>query len=126
MRKRSYAALVAAVVGMLTFTSLPASAAGEYRTVISFGVDSPAARGKALADPEIVTGGSTEFLADKPNAKQALEEYIKGPKPAKHVTNVSDLLQQPAQVSAAADAITPNPVSVDDLVAVFSCRRWPS
>jgi hypothetical protein len=119
MHKRSYAAIAAAVIGMLTFTSLPASAAGEYRTVISFGVDSPAARGKALADPEIVTGGSTEFLADKPNAKQALEEYIKGPKPARHVTKVSDLLQQPTEVSAASDAFTPNPVSVDDCRAKF-------
>lgn len=81
LRKRSYGAFAAAVVGMFRFTSLPASAAGEHRTVISFGVDSPAARGKALADPEMVTGGSSEFLADKPNAQEALQAYIKRPKP---------------------------------------------
>ncbi|MEV6717289.1 hypothetical protein AB0M48_35260 [Lentzea sp. NPDC051208] len=119
MHKRTYAAFVAAVIGMLTFTSLPASAAGEYRTIISFGAESPAARAKALADPEIVTGGSSEFLADKPNAQQALQDYIKGPKPAKQVSQAHELLQQPAEVSAAADAITPSPVSVNDCRAKF-------
>lgn len=110
MRTRLFAiAASAAAVAALLAPTAGAQPAGTWHTTVELVGGGPEAR---AALPEGATTDLTrEFRSTKPNGLQELENYLKAPKTARHTVRASEAVADSGEVSAA-DAVTPNPVTL--------------